>query len=344
MNILIIYVNKITITVCTLFIFILSNAVSLYAADSAVILQYHRFGEADYPSTNIKINQFEDHIDYLKEGGFNVLPVPHIIAALRANQSLPDKTIGITIDDALISVYKNAWPRLTAAGFPFTLFVSTDSVDHNNKLTLSWNQIRELADAGVTIGNHSAAHKQMWKMSTVEKKIDLDRAQNRFLKELKFTPKLFAYPFGEFDINLRDEIKNRGFNAAFGQQSGVSYNDFDFMALPRFSLNEAYSDIERFKLIVNTLPLKITDLTPQNPVLSQNPPIVGFTVSSKHENLDELACFASAQGKVKTQILGDERVEIRLQKPMSKGRNRINCTLPGSNGRWHWLGLQFIWP
>ena len=56
---MIIYVNKITITVCTLFIFILSNAVSLYAADSAVILQYHRFGEADYPSTNIKINQFE---------------------------------------------------------------------------------------------------------------------------------------------------------------------------------------------------------------------------------------------------------------------------------------------
>ena len=99
------------------------------AADSAVILMYHRFGEDGFPSTNIRIAQFEDHIRTLTDGPYNVLPVAEIVAALRAGRELPDRTVGITIDDAYRSVYTEAFPRLKAAGLPFTLFVATDAVD-----------------------------------------------------------------------------------------------------------------------------------------------------------------------------------------------------------------------
>ena len=34
---------------------------ALLAADSAVVVMYHRFGESAYPSTNIKLEQFEGH-------------------------------------------------------------------------------------------------------------------------------------------------------------------------------------------------------------------------------------------------------------------------------------------
>ena len=98
------------------------------AADSAVILQYPRFGESDIPATNVTLEQFEAHLEYLQTGGYTVLPVPDIIAALLAVEPLPDKTVGITIDDAVNSVIGEAWPRLSAAGFPFTLFVATDAV------------------------------------------------------------------------------------------------------------------------------------------------------------------------------------------------------------------------
>jgi len=336
--------RKILLAISLGLIVFVGSTVSGYASESAVILQYHRFGESDFPSTNIKIKQFENHINYLKNEGFSVLPVPHIIAALKAGQSLPDKTIGITIDDAVSSVYEIAWPKLMEAGFPFTLFVSTDAIDHKNRRSLSWIQIREMASSGVTIGDHSAAHEHMWQMTINERKLDLDRAQRRFLEELNYTPTLFAYPFGEFDTSLLNEIKGRGYDVAFGQQSGVIYGGLDFMRLPRFSLNEKYGDIDRFKLIVNTLPLKITDLTPQNPVLSENPPNIGFTVSETHANVKELACFASGQGRAGIEILGSQRIEVRLEKSFSEGRNRLNCTLPGPGKRWHWLGLQFIVP
>ena len=99
------------------------------AADSAVILQYHRFGEDSYPSTSVTIAQFEAHIDHLAGGGYAVLPVPEILAALDEGRPLPERAIGITIDDATRSTFEEAWPRLEQAGLPFTVFVSTDSVE-----------------------------------------------------------------------------------------------------------------------------------------------------------------------------------------------------------------------
>ena len=51
------------------------------AADSAVILMYHRFGEAQFPSTNIRLEQLDAHIKELKRGPNTVLPVAQIISA-----------------------------------------------------------------------------------------------------------------------------------------------------------------------------------------------------------------------------------------------------------------------
>mgnify|MGYP003865343859 CR=1 FL=1 len=45
-------------------------------------MQYHRFGESDIPATNVTLEQFEAHLEYLQTGGYTVLPVPDIIAAL----------------------------------------------------------------------------------------------------------------------------------------------------------------------------------------------------------------------------------------------------------------------
>ena len=69
------------------------------AADSAVILIYHRFGEIAFPSTNIRLAQFEAHIAELSSGPYTVMSVPDIVAAIRQGRELPDRTVGITIDD-----------------------------------------------------------------------------------------------------------------------------------------------------------------------------------------------------------------------------------------------------
>ena len=310
---------------------------------SAVVFMYHRFGETGFTSTNITIEQFEAHLKELESGAYNVLSLPDIVDALRRGVSLPERTVGISADDAYLSVYTVAWPRLKEAGFPFTLFVGTEAVDLGLKSYMSWRQIREMADAGVTIGHHTASHPHMLAaVAAGSNRRELAEATQRFVEKLGSKPELFAYPYGETSLAVRKLIMEDGFSAAFGQHSGVIGGDGDLYSLPRFSMSEKYGALTRFRLAANALPLTVTEVTPPDPLITDNnPPAAGFTVTGGIKGLERLNCFSSHEGKVRVIRLADTRVEVRLRKPLPKGRTRLNCTLLAADGRWRWLGRQF---
>ena len=318
------------------------------AADSAVFVMYHRFGETQYPSTSVTLEQFEAHLQELKTGGYTVLPVPEILDALNEGRPLPDRTVGITIDDAYRSVFTEAWPRFREAGLPFTLFVATDPVDRatagKGSGYMVWEQIRELKNAGVTIGSQTASHLHMATSSAARNQADLERSNARFVDELGDRPLLIAYPYGEASLAVAGFVRDAGFTAAFGQHSGAIGRGADRYFLPRFALNENYGGIDRFKLVVNTLPLAVSDVTPADPLIGEaNPPAIGFTIDGTLKNLDRLSCFISPE-KAHIERLGDFRIEVRVENPFPPGRTRLNCTMPAGNGRWRWYGRQFVVP
>jgi peptidoglycan/xylan/chitin deacetylase (PgdA/CDA1 family) len=334
-----------TILIIVVFLSILSETAQ--SASSAVIISYHRFGESGYPSTNIKLKQLDAHIKELKSGPYTVLPVTEIIEKLKAKKSLPDRTVGITIDDAYRSIYTEAWPKLKAANLPFTVFISTAHVDHGSIHHLTWNQIREMRAMGVDFGHHSVSHLHMPKATPTSITQEIEFANQRFEKELGLKPKLFAYPYGEASRTVKNLIKNAGFIAAFGQHSGVIDGTGDFTYLPRFSLNEKFGGMTRFRILANALSIPVRDMTPNDPLITvYNPPAIGFTVrgqlASPKADLSRLSCFLNHDGQgTKSSILGP-RIEIRSQEPMPIGRTRLNCTMPTKQGRWRWFGHQFI--
>ncbi|MGD1878512.1 MAG: polysaccharide deacetylase family protein [Kiloniellaceae bacterium] len=310
----------------------------------AVVLMYHRFGEDALPSTSVRLEQFDGHLTELASGRYRVMPLAEIAARLRAGEALPDHAVAITIDDAALSGYTEAWPRLKAAGLPFTLFVSTEPLDLELGGYMSWAQLREMAaDPLVTVGNHGHSHAHMaWQDDTAQRD-ELEQAAGRLRAELGKAPELFAYPYGEMSLALRQNVIEGSFLAAFGQHSGAAGALSDRFALPRFPLNEAYGDMDRFRLVANTLPLPVDGITPADPSIAeavQNPPNFGFTVAAPLGNLDALNCFASA-GAPQTMRL-DQRIELRFAAPLPAGRVRINCTLPAEDGRWRWFGTQLV--
>jgi len=324
-------------------LFAASFAAPALAAESAVVLMYHRFGESDFPSTNIRLEQFEAHIAELKSGAYTVLPLPEVVAALTQGRELQDRTVAITIDDAYASIYTEAWPRLKAAGLPFTVFVTTDPVDRDFAGIMTWENIRELRDGGVTIGHHTASHLHMAASAKDRNAEDVGRASARFLTELGEVPTLFAYPYGEASDSVFDVVREEGFTAAFGQHSGASHHASDPLYMPRFALNENYGDLDRFRLVANSLPIPAADIVPADPTLGVNPPLFGFTADAGIGSLAQLACYASGQGQARVEVLG-QRVEVRLADAFAPGRARINCTMPAGGGRWRWFGMQFYVP
>lgn len=308
---------------------------------------YHRFGENTLPSTNIRLAEFEAHLSVLKSGPYHVLPLAGIVAALAAGRPLPDRAVAITIDDAYLSVYREAFPRLRAAGLPFTLFVATDPLDQKLPGFMSWDQLREIVAGGATVGNHGASHAHMLNASPRQNRRDIAKGMRRIGEELGIKPQFFAYPYGEYRTAFFERLEKAGIRAAFAQYSGVAYGGSPLMALPRFALNEKYGGLDRFRLIVDTLPIPATEITPSDPDLAgeANPPAFGFTLSEEVPGIAALQCFPShidAPGRIDR--IGTRRIEVRLGRPFPPGRGRINCTSPGPGERWRWLGAPFFVP
>ena len=61
-------------------------------------------------------------------------------------------------------------------------------------------------------------------------------------------PDLFAYPYGEYSLEVIDIVKEAGFIASFGQNSGIAHGFNGFFELPRFAMNEQYGTRDRLEL------------------------------------------------------------------------------------------------
>ncbi|MCB1728313.1 MAG: polysaccharide deacetylase family protein, partial [Gammaproteobacteria bacterium] len=128
------------------------------AADHCVVLQYHHISEDTPGITSVTPEQFQEHMDYLRAHDHVVMPLEDVITALKTGEPLPERCVALTIDDAYVSAYEEAFPRVVRYAYPLTVFVSTDAVDNGLNGFLSWEQMREMSEHGITFQNHSRTH------------------------------------------------------------------------------------------------------------------------------------------------------------------------------------------
>ena len=337
------YINNFIKAIIILFISL--NITNVYAnniKNSAVVFMYHKFGISKYPTTSVKIEQFIDHIDEFTKEKYNIRSLDFIVDTIINDGQLPNNTIGISIDDADKSFMISAWPIFKENNIPVTLFVNTSTIVENNKNYLNWDEIRNLKKEGVIIGAHSHTHDHMPNLSSEEIIKEIETSNKIFLRELGEIPSLFAYPYGEAHDKIIDVLKQYKFKVAFGQHSGVINETSNLYYLPRFSLNEKYSEIDRVKFAASAKGLGVYDFIPSNPTLNENPPYIGFSLLDQNLAVS-LDCFVfDSNGQVEKELFKfNERIEIRLSRKLSKGRSRINCTAKDKNGNWRWFGHQF---
>ena len=301
---------------------------------------YHRFNENKYPSTNIQIEIFKKQIEIIKKNNFKFNnPVEFDLKFLIPKS---EKKILITIDDAFSSFYQNAWPYLKENKIPFILFVSTEPIGKFGYM--NWKQIKEIdKEDFVFIGNHSHSHKYLVNLDFEEFKKDIDQSIMIFEEKLGYNPIYFSYPFGEYSLKQKKYISQK-FKYAFGQHSGVIDVNKDKFELPRFPINEKYGDLERFKFLLNLLPLQYKRITPEEKLITNknNPPEMIIEFFNEQENLNLINCFSNEGNKWdKSEIkLDKKKLIIKFREKFLFRRGRINCSLNDSDG-WRWFGIQF---
>ncbi len=305
---------------------------------------YHRFEENKYPSTNIKINDFKQHLKIIEEEKIKFINPKKFENELKNNKL--QRKILLTIDDGFLSFYKNAWPILKDKKIPFILFVSTREIGAFNYMT--WDQIKEISKEDfVEIGNHSHTHEYLADESNELIKEDIAKSISIFEKNLGKNSDFFSYPFGEYSNNFKNIIKDFGFKYAFGQHSGVMDETKDFFELPRYPINEKYGEIKRFKSLTKTLPFKYKKIFPEEKYLLQNknPPSVKIEFYENIKNLESVGCYSNEGNKWRNSNIEFENkntLKINIVEKFVGERGRINCSLRDPSGLWRWLGIQFV--
>jgi len=305
---------------------------------------YHRFDENKYPSTNIRNEIFIEHLKEINNLGIEFITFKKFEEIIKTN--IDKNYLLLTIDDAFESFYLNAWPILKSKKIPFIIFVSTREIGKYGYMT--WKQIKEVAVSDlVTIGNHSHSHDYLIDWNDDSIKSDLETSIKIFKNKLGYSPKIFAYPFGEYSSNLKKIVSDLNFEFAFGQHSGVIDPTKDFLEMPRFPINEKYGELKRFKSILQTLPFPYESITPENRYLNKdnNPPEIKIKFFENLININNISCYSNEGNvwkKSDIQFISKNELVILLKEKFKSERGRINCSLREESGKWRWLGIQYV--
>jgi len=185
----------------------------------------------------IGIEEFENDMRYLRENGWESISVAELLAWQNGEFEMPAKPMMITFDDGFASVTEYAEPIMKKYGFKGVVAVIgsvCEEYSENGEYDpewsdLSWEAAAEMAERGVlevqchTWDMHSMDNAlgcaKRWGESIAAYRHRLSADLSRFLSacdrhSLPLTNAI-AYPFGAFDEDTTQIIKDMDFRAAF---------------------------------------------------------------------------------------------------------------------------------
>lgn len=329
------------------------SSVSWAMPPSVTLLQYHHIGDDTPRVTSVTAAELEAHFAWLKQHQFEVLSLPEIKRKLAASEPLPEYTAAITFDDGWANVYREGLAIFKKYRYPFTIFVNPKLMREAPRQYMNWQQLKELQKYGATIANHSNSHWHLtWRRddeSSVEwqQRIrqDILQAQQAIDAELGEQPRLFAYPYGEYNQAVEQILAAEGF-LGFAQHSGAWTQATKLTAIPRYPASAQYANLDTLSTKLKSLGLPVVAFAPVEMLWQEaEDKAVSFHVTLA--NTDDFApqqmnCFAGSE--VITPSWQGTEFKVTLTKPLPIGRSRVNCTVPSQSqkGRFYWYSQPFI--
>jgi peptidoglycan/xylan/chitin deacetylase (PgdA/CDA1 family) len=170
---------------------------------------------------------FELQMRYLKDNGYHVITAEQLLAFLEYRQGVPQKSVLITMDDGYRSVYDIAYPILQKYEFTATLFVYTSFVGVS-RMSVTWEQLKEMQKNGFTIGSHSIYHSDLSQPKEGETQREYFARINEELygskkiidQKLGQNTYFLAYPFGYYDQRSIQTAREAGYKIAMSVKRG----------------------------------------------------------------------------------------------------------------------------
>lgn len=221
--------------------------------DGIPVLMYHKVGPDKDNDAVIREDLFRAQMKFLHDNGFHPLTMEQLNDYVREGKPVPVKPVVLTFDDGYEDTYTIVYPVLKEYGFAGTVYINPG--DMGKRLT--WEQVKEMQDNGITIASHGYDHVRMNELSTSEQADNIVKAQKVLKEKLGIDNLWFCYPYGRETEYTQKVAKENGIQLATTMNPGWVHVGDNPYALQRIWIGNAV-DIEHFKERITTE--KYTDL------------------------------------------------------------------------------------
>jgi peptidoglycan/xylan/chitin deacetylase (PgdA/CDA1 family) len=213
-------------------------------SSSCAILTYHSIDDSG-SVLSLSPQTFAAQMRILADVGVDVLSLGEL-ERRASGKGAAGRAIAITFDDGFRNVYEQAFPVLRQYGFPATVFLVTDYCGGMNSWPsqpanimrqhlLSWTQIKEMSQAGITFGSHTRTHAKLTEVSARTTEDELIGSKRAIENALGSPVETFAYPYGTYDEQVR-ELARKHFSLACATTLGFVRPESDRHALERLDM------------------------------------------------------------------------------------------------------------
>jgi peptidoglycan/xylan/chitin deacetylase (PgdA/CDA1 family) len=208
-------------------------------------LVYHRFaGELKPGQERIDLapRRFYRQLRLLRLLGFKALPLEELLAFHRGERNdLPRRRFVVTADDAMADAVE---PLRRAARHKPQLFVPTAELGGSahwidGEPVAGWDEVRDLAVAGVAIGSHTRHHRRLTQLDPAERQEELAGSLRELRDHLPGAAAVIAYPNGDHDDAVCRATEEAGYELAFTTEKGRNSAATDRLRLRRVSVHGA---------------------------------------------------------------------------------------------------------
>lgn len=210
------------------------------------ILMYHYISEpppdADRIRRGLSLSpaKFEAHLQYLKEHGYHTISLHQLLLHLTRGEPLPQNPVVLTFDDGYRDNYENAFPLLQKYGFTATFFLVTNFIDEGRPEYLTWEQVRQLAQAGNETGAHSRDHPDLRDRDTDFLVWQILGSKEAIQNGAGITPRFFSYPSGKYDEDTVAILASAHYWGAVTVKQGIHQSSDAPFELQRIRIDGSY--------------------------------------------------------------------------------------------------------
>lgn len=221
----------------------------------APILMYHYLStppaNADRVRRDLSVSPelFDLHLARIAQEGYTPVSLYDLVAYLNQGAPLPEKPVVITFDDGYRDNYENALPLLLKHGMVATFFIVTDFIDEERPEYLTWEMVRAMAAAGMSIESHGRNHVSLRGKNADYLVWQALGSLETIEYEVGVRPRFVSYPAGEYDRLTVEIFRSANYWGGVTTVQGATHTGDNLFELRRVRIRGTTTPDELARLL-----------------------------------------------------------------------------------------------